>query len=285
MRALVRKSAELLRKHPILWLPYICANLCASGLSRLRSMGMKEIFYWLAVKRWHPAPAGTSTSSIFDAAVRNVERLNSVLVWGLTYVEFSIDSTAMVLTALLVGLALCNERPALWAALKGLRGYPARILLYALKFWFLYLALDVVLLEAGSLFRPLAYLNDPGGSPLTTGVDSAAAIFFAWLMAPIAIRLLRRAGAPAPSKAQKRLGRYCFMLTVAVSLILGRVLDPIFLKYIAGSIAPAVSLALASLLAQFPFVLLYIALALLANKAPLEPGMRKASGLRAVSPT
>ncbi len=280
MLSLLRKSAELLRQHPVLWAPYICANLCASGLTQLRSAGTKATFYWLAVKRWHAAPGSNGAASAFYASVQTVQRLNSALIWGTTYVEFSIDATAMVLTAILVARMLRQRRLELAAAKTGLRGYPGRILIYALKFWVLYLALDVVLLEAGTLFKPLLHLSDPAGSALTTGVDSVAAVFFAWVMAPVALRLLRPAGAPALSKTNVKLGRYCFMLTVAVSLILGWALDPLFDKLLSDSIGTAGEVALASLLAQIPFVWLYIALALLASKAALERGERKGTGGR-----
>src|SRR3569833_1560817 len=46
MRLLCIKMAELLRKHPTLWLPYVAADFLAICLWRLRGVAERGIFRW-----------------------------------------------------------------------------------------------------------------------------------------------------------------------------------------------------------------------------------------------
>lgn len=286
MRDLWRKTAELLSRNPILWAPYICAELCTSGLTNLRRVGKIAIFHWLTTTRSQSVLGGTFAATTSNAAtMQSVARLNSALVWAIHYVNICIDTSALVVTAVLVVMILHQQRPSMLAITKNLINYPGKILFYCLKYLLVMLIFYCVLflITNNHLITPILHRNGPASFVLSTGFSLLDIFCFAWVIAPITVQLLRPAGSSAASSTSTKLARYSFILAGTATILLGRAIDPLFMKLISGLLTgPAVTFTLASLVSDVPYLFLYIVLALLANEASLECGEPRESKLREI---
>ena len=67
MQKLCGKVVELLRKHPILWLPYIAADLLAIFLWHLRRLAEKRILHWFTTG--HSALEGDIRAALAKASI------------------------------------------------------------------------------------------------------------------------------------------------------------------------------------------------------------------------
>jgi hypothetical protein len=263
MKSLGRKTAFLLRRHRILWAPYAVAMILTCSLSLLRGFVIDRILLWIASRQIESVLGGNFSSRGFDSVpIETLRRFNSALAWGTDYVSNCIDAAALVLTAILVGVILRGEGPALACAGARLRIYPKRILIYSWKEWFLRLVLSAVLdwpihLSVTKLYR---------GYSASDGLDLLGRLCFAWVMAPIAINLLRPANAGALSIQDKRLARYIYMLAVTTRYLLEYLQRPLVsVPGLYSSNAKYAAYYFSPLIAGLPFVFLYIAFALIAD--------------------
>jgi hypothetical protein len=268
-----RKIIELFRKYPILWVPYICADLAASGLTSLRHLAGNAIFHWVATRHLHSVLGGDLVTTNPDSAVfKKAMLLAAPLGWATDYVNACLYIAALVLTAALVVTILRSEKPSAAAALPTLRTYLKRILIYALIFCALTLALtDLILLPtsyllSGRLERSQILLN---GTML--GEQLLSLICTAWIMAPLAIALVRPADAAAVSAERKKLGRIAAMLAGAVTIVLEELSALLIIRHVRFShFGLAVFNPVNSLVVNSPLILLFIALAVIAAEDPLE---------------
>ncbi len=276
MQKLWRKTLELLRKYPILWVPYVCADLLTSCIAGLRHLGTKAVFRWIITKHLHSVLGGDATTTNLDhAAIVKTELLSAPLQWLTTYVNACIYVVALVLTTALVAIILRGEKPDLAAALPALRTYPRRILLFAL----ILLALTMVLTAFIGL--PLSYVLNVKYlksqiliSVAIVGIELLGMLCSAWIMAPIAVALIRPKDTIAVSAEPKRLARDFAILSGAATIALSQLLSLLIVKLVAASHLVAhvlpVIWSLNSLIVNSPFILLFIALALIAAEDSLE---------------
>jgi hypothetical protein len=70
MQKLWQRTFALVRSHPILWVPYLCAACLTSGLTVLRRLEDKPILQWLATRTVtsHSILAPDLVDSRFDGA-------------------------------------------------------------------------------------------------------------------------------------------------------------------------------------------------------------------------
>lgn len=271
MRELWRKAFELFRRHPILWVPYAGALLATDCFSWLRDVERTAIFRQLSAPHHQRSALGGSFSVPgFDAAtMRTFEQIQSCVTWATHFVNIYIDAAAMVVTAIVVGMILQQRRISFPTAFTKLRGYSGRILLYSAKYWLLMLVFFVpsYLIDERILFgaKPSPSMR----SMLIFGVSLLTEFSFAWIMAPVALELLKPMGSPRSTGGLRRIARYSFIVVVAGIMILGRVLNPLFEILSHGSIAGEFGARyLAPLFIEFPYILLFIALALIATEDP-----------------
>ncbi len=262
MRDLWRKTAKLFLSYPILWLPYVCAQLLTDSLEWLRNAAEMRVIQTYI-----------STSPAMIAWI-------PVLRWSIRYVALCLETVALVATAALVAMIVRSERPRLRAALAELPSYPKRILVYSFK---LYLLVAVfATLEGVPALHGSGWLTD---STVATGWSRAAIfalvlgqglvsiVLSAWIMTPITIRLLRAPGAEPPSADEKKLGRYFVILIGGATFVLSAALFPILLKLVALRPFPEqVYASLVSLVLSFPYLLGNIAVALIAAPGDWNPG-------------
>jgi hypothetical protein len=267
MREIGRKTILLIRTHPILWTPYIAAALLASTLSWLRQLAAHRILHWTPIRQVESVLGGNLSSRGFDPnTFMDLMRLRSALTWAVTFLINSVYAAALVFTAILVAAILLNERPILALSAGRLRGYSRRILIYAAKIWILmlvlYLALDWPFYLPG--VRDL--LSSRAISVLNIGISVLDALCYAWVMAPLAVNLLRLPGGVPLSIADRRRARSIAVLVGLADVLVRHILDWLVWSFgLYGSIANDIAYYSARLIAGLPYVLLYVALSLIAD--------------------
>lgn len=282
MKEHLRRTIAILRAYPVLWAPYVVATVLAYCLDLLRHVAERRIVYWEFSRQVPSVLGGNFSRRPFDAsAMETVHRLRSVLVWAVHYVNISIFAVAMVLTAMLAYASLCNEQPAFAFAAARLTSYPKRILVYAAKAWFLMLVLNAILYWP--IYLPAFHLSwgSLGFVVLSRGLSLLDQLCFAWILAPVALRLLRPAAAPASSIEEKKLARNIFMLTVVAYEAISTILDSLVIKlHLAQQPAVDAAFQIAGLIANAPYVPLYVALALIAYPEMAKNAPQRNSRLR-----
>lgn len=276
MQALLRDTLKLCGKYPILWLPFFCAHICIVALGWLQSSVNLWMLNWGT--RTHSALAPNS-SGFTEASLMKLRLVSALLGSSVKYANLCFDTTGMVLTALLVFMILRGQKPNLAAAVSQLRSYPSRILWYS----FLLFALSTVLSILVGIPVFLASSKLGQGSSVSTqlvhGEVLVTALLSAWIMAPLAVALLRSAKARVLSAAEKEQARYSLMLATVAVIALGLVLDPWVVHitttglHLQQAFVPLVLIFL-----KFPYVLAFVALALIAGVDSTEDGSVTASG-------
>jgi hypothetical protein len=193
------------------------------------------------------------------------------------FAEGCIFASALVLTASLVRIVL--NRPG--ANLTKFRSQHVmshfvgewwRILAFALKYGLL------ATMMMGAIVLPLTYLvfsrgnqNPSYGNMVTTFELIVTGFIFAWVMAPIAIRILRPSNSEEISPAARRIGRFSMMIAVAATVFLGRSLDVLFVEMsINGPRAWSGPGILKMLLIDSPQAFLFVVLVLIATEIRVE---------------
>jgi hypothetical protein len=226
VKDLWRKSAELLWKYPILWLPFVCSELLASLLGTFEHFVNRKIIAWTVMKHYL-----IQGGSIYPAKALAV----SLPAYAITYfIDACIFASALVLTGSLVRIVLSHPE----SNLTGIRSQRIlshlaldrrRILDFALKYGLL------ATLMMGAIVLPLTYLvfsrgnQDPSYGNLVTAAEMiVTGLIVAWVMAPITLRLLRPANSEEVSPAARRIGRFSIMIAAAATVLLGRSLAVLF---------------------------------------------------------
>lgn len=282
MRELWRRSIALLRNHPVLWMPYLCAAILATGLTPLRRIAEKGILHWhfIGSTTSHSILSPNLVETHFDEAafMRTAERIYFVLRWGIRYIDDCLYAVAIILTALLLNMILSEHKQRLREAIGDLWGYPTRVLAYASKSWLLSLCLFVfVSTPVRKVADKFALSNRSDFYAMYYCVVLLYAICFAWVMAPLAIKLLRPAGAAAIAAEEKRLGRYTYFFIQAAAFAFSHLVDSWLVKLPLQSSAERMAFDASAIVTNLPFVLLYVAFALIARPDLLQCGAEKPS--------
>jgi len=275
MQELIRKSLKLFGSFPILWLPFVCAQLCALGLTQMRMAVLKQALQWGAATHSVLAP---HVSDLTAASGTEVRLIAAVLGGTVSYVTLCLETTAMVLTAFLVFKILKRQRPNLAVAVTQLRAYPARILWYS----FLLFALATILnLLVGIPVLFLSHKLSSGSSfqtQLFRGEYLVVSLFSAWIIAPIALALLRPRDASVVSPLEKERARYTLVLATAVVIGVGLIFDPIVARLTEGLahqqalVSQQTLVSLVLIVLKTPYVWSFIALALITGGDADEEG-------------
>src|ERR1700722_14622238 len=174
---------ELARWHPIVWVPYVCADLTASCLTWLRRLGTRGLIHWFAeTNRGNHSHSvlehNTISFSFGSPTIQTAEKIHAILVWGTHYANIFVYTIALVLTAILVAMIIRGENPSLKAAIASLSAYPKRASLYSFKSWFLMLALYIaVFLIAERSLESTLHLNPEASLALANSLDIFNRVF------------------------------------------------------------------------------------------------------------
>jgi hypothetical protein len=267
MKKLWRKTAELFRMHPVLWTPYVAAELLAICLWRLRGVAEKGIFRWFLTR--HSVLGGDIAVPNTDhAALARASIAYAPIGLATIFVVVFVFVVALVVTASLVDAIGREQTPDLRELLAGLVPRWRRILLFSLVFL---VAFGVFAAgAAGILFCLLYAVHRP--DLLTSAIWPPAFLLVsvgcpAWLLMPAAIRLLRADKTMVVSVQARNWGTIIAILATEAGVGLGMVLQKAEARIMLDSRWELTVLsALNSILANAPDVLLFIALALLASE-------------------
>jgi hypothetical protein len=275
MKELCRKTLELFRTNPILWIPYVCAELSTYVLSWFDKAASKRIMNWAMTQTQHSVLGG-ETQTFDTAGFAKGALLSTPIKVGTPIANFLLYMMAFVVTASLVSAILADRRPNLSAAVSSLRAYPRNFLLFFLKFCLVEVVVSVPYVAAWLLvtYTHLGVLISP--SFLGTAADTYVwppliGVCVTWFFAPMAITLLRPSGEPALAEGQMRLGRYAAMIGVGATFVIQYLVRMSEKRVTLDSnIEWTVLHAFNSLLINFPFILIFIALALVAAEEAQE---------------
>lgn len=271
MRNLWRKAAKLLLEFPVLWVPYLAAELLAIGLWRLRGMAEKGIFRWFSTS--HSVLGGNMEAPAVDhATLAKASLAYAPIGLATIFVVVSLFVIALVVTAGMVDAIGREENPDARAALAGIAPRCRRILLFSLVFLAAFgFAGAGVLLPAVYLLKVVHRLELAPSTALSFGLAPVVVGCAAWMVTPLAIRLLR-AGATGPVSVQiRKRGTIMAILAAEAGIALGVISQKFEAHMMFGSRWEGTALSLLnSILANAPDVLLFIALALLSTECARE---------------
>jgi hypothetical protein len=149
---------------------------------------------------------------------------------------------------------------------------------YSLKIWFLSLVLEVLFIEPSNLLSERLYHSPRWISvALASGQNFLSMVCYVWIMAPLAIALLRPDGAGAVLDEEKKLGRRFFILTGVAAYAMVSILFPLLsaVPIFAPKTVQAFAYGALSPVFGFPNLLGDIALVLLASREDWRPNESK----------
>lgn len=290
MLQLWRKAAQYFLKYPLLWLPFICADVCAFSLTRLRVLARPFLLQWCVTSHHSVLDSGIASSSLDDAAVLNAMRISAAWRWITQLANRYLYAIALVVTAALVCKILLGEYPILADGISRMRGYFKKSFLYAIKYYFLSLILFVLIdFPTDYWLLPTIHSKHLFYRVLSNCEVLLTGLITAWWMAPIAIQLLRPADHQDISPEDKNLARGSYIFTAIVSFALGQLLYPALdLLNLQSNVKKTASLAFCSVAVNIPYIFLYIVFALIAFRASQEvaaqPGSRARPLLEVLMP-
>ncbi len=286
MRNLWRTTTYLFWQFPILWLPLILAKFAGFGLRSAERALFHQwaIRFLLWLTETHSVLSGaTIQGTLTPQIMAKAEILAAPLALGTQFISTFLLASSMVVTAaLLSDIAETGRSGSLQTAMPPVAASIRRILVYSLKLF----ALDVLSGTLASLLMPWA-----------TGLQSNIEIWMrlsiefrislermnlpiylcnllfalgiAYIIAPIAIRLLQPQGS-TPTPQQAKTARIAWILTAVFGTILGVAVSGIeasfFQQLHTTSDLAALSIsAIASVINALPNIPLFIALYLIAT--------------------
>jgi hypothetical protein len=266
MQKLCRRVANLLMKHPILWLPYIGADLLAIGLWQLRGLAEKGIFHWFATG--HSVLGGDIALPRYDHAAlirASIAYFPIAIATIVVIVCFFVAS--LLVTADMVDSIEREQRPDGRAILVSLAAHWQKIILFALRFLIIFgsITAGITVLSYYLLFRMhRQYLITSFW--LLAGVELVVVGCTVWLVLPAAMRLLGREATVTVPTQTRNLGTILAIIVTEIGVALGFIVPKLETSMMLNSRWEITTLSVFnSMIANVPDVLLFVALALLAT--------------------
>lgn len=287
MQKLCGRVAELLRMHPILWLPYIAADLLAICLWRLRGLAEKGIFHLFTTGHSHSVLGGDIAFHRYDSAALARASIAYAPIGIATIIAVvCLFVAALVATAYIVDSIEREQRPDAREILSKLAAHWRRILLFALRF-----LITVGVFFAGTTLLSYYLLSLAHRQELLTSFWLLAGVILigvgctAWLVMPAAMRLIRGEAAVLVSTQTRIRGTILAILAVEAGAAIGFFVPKLEASMLLNSRWKITALsAFNSVIANAPDALLFIALALLAAELSREDDSNKASKIRELLP-
>jgi hypothetical protein len=187
MGKLWRKSFELFREYPVLWLPCVCAVLLNLAASRLERLGVSQLATWISIR--HSVLGG----DIIDPSAIEDHRRMIVIPLGLSmqFITVSLFVCALVATVKLMQMIESRETAEVAAAMKETLSKWRRISWFTLKFMLALGALALMMGAGVHVEENLHRLSAVMSSSLflrLLGLVMVAVV--GWLLMPATMRLL-----------------------------------------------------------------------------------------------
>ncbi len=284
MQVLCIKMAELLRKHPTLWLPYLAADLLAICLWRLRGVAERGIFRWFTTG--HSVLGGEVPLPPHDSATLAKASIAYAPIAIVAIIAVvSLFVAALVATAVIVDSIERDQRPDSRMILEALLTRWRRIVLFSLRF----LVTVGIFIggTAGLSYYLLSIAHRQGlinsfwflAAGMLLGVGCTG-----WLVLPAAVRLLRGVSALVSVKTRIQ-GTILAVLAAEAGAVLGFFVPSLETSLLLTSHGENNVLSIFnSIVANAPDALLFIALALLTADLSRNLDDGKNSKLRELLP-
>jgi len=279
MKQILRQTFELFRRNPILWLPYILAQLLAGFAWRMRTSVAQHLIQ--AAQHFFDRIFGQRSAFGFliEAPSSDIENLRRFLI---AYVPLGVISQllyvclfviALAVTATMVESILSGREPELMPSVNLVLRRWRQTLRFTLKsYLFCFASMVLVLLAvtlAPDFFMDRTFTD---AMILTSAAQLTFVAIAAWLWMPGALRFLQPS-APRPIHSDaRRLGFIFTVLAIASTVAVGIVVIR-FLQQTEFDTQRelAVVVAASDVLINSAIAPLFIALSLLALKTPEDP--------------
>jgi hypothetical protein len=285
MQKLCSRIANLLMKHPILWLPYIAADLLAICLWQLRGLAEKYIFHWFTTG--HSVLGGDIALPRHDhAALIRASILYFPIAIATVVVIVCLFVASLLVTVDMVDSIENGQRPDGRAIFISLAAHWQKIILFTLRFLitFLLFTAGTVALSYYLFFRMhlqdfhTPFWFDAGMMPVVVGCT-------VWLAMPAAMRLLRGEAAVIVPAQTRNQGTILAILVTEAGLALGFFLQKLETSMMLNSRSEiTLYSAFDTMIANAPDVLLFVALALLMTGISQEDDSETGSKIHALLP-
>jgi hypothetical protein len=264
------RSQTLFWENPILWLPLVCADLLAFCFTRLQKLLTRHLIDSILLS--HAAPTGQAIRLVAQPAlIMKAALLSGSFLWGTYFLNTCLYTVAFVITATLVHTLGQGLQPDLPGVLRSLGWRIRRILAFSVKLLALYALFGVLLLHATRLAQKWGFPT----THVVPGFVMLAYLSVAYFMAPSGIRLLRDAQSRPVTTEYANWGRSFSIVMVMASLAISYFVSlaehslntsPL----LARGILRVIMEVPASAVAAFPYVPLFISLALIATNDAAE---------------
>jgi len=279
--------AELLRNHPILWLPYIAADLIAICLWQLRGLAEKGIFHWFTTSHSHSVLGGDIAYPRYDSAALTRASIAYLPIGIATIIAVvCLFIAALVATAEIVDSIEREQRPDAREILADLAAHWRRIFLFALRFLITIGVFTAGILGPSYYLLYLAHRQDLLTSFwLVAGLMLVVEGCTAWLIMPATMHLLVGEAAVLVSAHTRNQGTILTILAGEIGITIGFFVPTLEASMILNSRWEIMALSVFnSIVANAPDALLFIALALLAAELSTESDSKNGSKIRELLP-
>jgi hypothetical protein len=270
MKELWNRTTDLFWQHPILWLPVLSADLLGFCLTQLQRLLTHEIV--LSLVERHSVLSNTpDLATNQSAALLKAALLTAPFLWGTYFLNVGLYTAAFLITAKLVSNLLQHTPPDLRSAVTFEVSHPHRIFGFALKVLALF-ALAAIALTGVSYLVGRAHQAKILATPLFAfGSVLVVSACIAYYIVPSAIALMR--GLPSRLVTAEAVWPWRMIAIRAVSsstvsAFCAQIAEQSLvgtLSFTHGLTRQAIE-AIASIIAAFPYVPLFIALSLAATR-------------------
>lgn len=229
-------------------------------------------------KTTHSVLGGNFTSpDMSHNAMLKASLFTAPMTWGARYLHICLYTTAFIITVAFVSRIQDHKEPGFADAMSSLRLSLRSIFWFALKiFAFCILAAILMALVPASVISFFYETKSLGAAAFGSIIAFFISVCIAWLLTPAGIRLIQASHSQRISAESIKQGRIFAILAVLASIVLSYFsMKAEASLYASSDFNPAfIQLAIMpvfSLLVSLPYMLLWIALSLLAGVGIQEP--------------
>jgi len=261
MRTLWRTTVYLFWQYPILWVPVLLADGIAFCLRTFQA--------WTTQTVIRDFIAGHSVLSDAPEPIRAVP-----VAWAIVFgtaralvelVNLCLYSAAMIAISILIVALLAQTKTSWRQVLLRSNPFRADVLVFTLKLFGMILVAAFLNIEFVGYLARLAFTFSPLENTAVVGIIYAA---IAWLLAPSAIVILRRHKSPPTDSVSlhhaRNFAAACILVSTAIFLS-AEIARPSFARLLTAVLWARLYWMVASAATALPYILLFIALGLIAN--------------------
>ena len=263
MKELWRRTSYLFWQYPVLWVPVISVDLLGSGLKQAESLVTHAITMW-----WLHAHSQSLSGPNEPSLVLQTSMLVAPISWGVQIAAVCLYTTAMVWIGRLLGrltkedgVGSKGEELPISRYAKGIFNVSFQALASMMASMALFIIPALALSTFGSQAQKAGLLTHPIWFFIVTLIPYCVT---AYLVTPAALRLLAKQGVCALKPDVLGRARVCSLLLGASEVVLGLLLRFAVPRFRGSAVAVAGVSVAESLMLSIPYIVLFIALNLLA---------------------